>query len=118
MFTILLVNLHHAVLLRRLQSQLGLRGNALSWIQSYLDGRTQRISVDGILSDRFDLECGVPHGSCLGPLLFTVYTSKLFEILRLHLPSAHAYADDTQLYMSFRPSERLSEVDAVAALEN
>ena len=52
------------------------------------------------------------------PLLFTIYTSKLFAILRSHLPCAHAYANDTQLYMSFKPSDTLSEFEAVAALEN
>ena len=94
-------------------SLLGLRGNMLSWFQSYLTDRVQRISIDGTLSNIFNLECGVPQGSCLGPLLFTIYTSKLFEVLRSHLPSGHAYADDTQLYFSFRPSDSLSEVDAV-----
>ena len=77
-----------------------------------------RVSVDGTFSDRFDLECGVPQGSCLGPLLFTIYTSKLFDILRSHLSHVHAYADDTQLYMSFKPFDTLSEFEAVAALEN
>ena len=80
--------------------------------------RAQRISVNGTFSNTFALECGVPQGSCLGPLLFTIYTSKLFEIIRSHLPSAHAYADDTQLYMSFRPSDSLSELEAATALEN
>ena len=108
----------HTILLGRLQSLLGLRGNALSWFQSYLNGRSQRISVDGTLSDKFELECSVPQGSCLGPLLFTIYVSKLFDIIRLHLPSAHAFADDTQLYMSFKPSDTLSEFEAVAVLEN
>ena len=108
----------HTILLGRLQSLLGLRGNALSWFQSYLNGRSQRISVDGTLSDKFELECGVPQGSCLGPLLFTIYVSKLFDIIRLHLPSADAFADDTQLYMSFKPSDTLSEFEAVAVLEN
>ena len=108
----------HGILLRRLQSLLDLRDNALSWFQSYPEGRAQGISVDGTLSNIFSLECGVPQGSCLGPLLFTIYTSKLFEILRSYIPSSHSYADDNQLYMSFRPSDSLSEVEAVAALEN
>ena len=108
----------HGVLLQRLQSLLGLRGNVLSWFQSYLTKRVQRISIDGTLSNIFNLECGVPQCSCLGPLLFTIYTSKLFEVLLSYLHSAHAYADDTQLYFSFSPSDSLSEVDAAVAMEN
>ena len=57
---------------------------ALSWIASYLSGRTQQVSIDGTLSMKFDLECGVPQGSCLGPLLFVVYASKIFEIIDKH----------------------------------
>ena len=108
----------HGILLRRLHSLIGLGGKALSLFQSYLEGRAQHISVNGTLSNTFALECGVPQGSCLGALLFAIYTSKLFEIIRSHLPSAHAYADDTQLYMSFRPSDSSSELEAVTALEN
>ena len=52
----------------------------------------------------FDLRWGVPQGSCLGPLLFTIYSSDLFFLLESHLPTAHAYADDTQLYLSISPS--------------
>ena len=72
----------HCTLLQRLQSSLGVRGKVLSWLASYLSGRSQRILINETLSDSFDLECGVPQGSCLGPLLFTIYTSKLFEISR------------------------------------
>ena len=38
------------------------------WFQSYLEGRVQRISVNGTLSNTFALECIDPQGSCLGPL--------------------------------------------------
>ena len=78
----------------------------------------QRISVNGTLSNTFALERCDPQGSYLGPLLFTIYTSKLFDILRLHLPSTHSYADDRQLHISFRSSGSLSELEAVMTLEN
>ena len=45
---------------------------------------------------------GVPQESCLGPLLFTVYTSKLFDIVEKQ--SVLCYADDSQLYLVFSPS--------------
>ena len=61
--------------------------------------------------------CGVPQGSCLGPLFFTIYGSKLFQILKHHLPSVHTYADDTQLYLSFKQSDTFSEVEAVSAMQ-
>ena len=66
--------------------------------------RFHRVSVNGSLSDQFPLKQGVPQGSCLGPLLFTIYTRKLFQIVEHHLPQVHCYADDTQLYVSFCPN--------------
>ena len=84
----------HGILLHRLQSKLDLRGKALLWFKSYLAGRTQQISINGSLSEKFNLRCGIPQGWCLGPLLFIIYASSLFDILKSHLPSVHTYADD------------------------
>ena len=75
-----------SILLTRLRSKLGLNGTALSWFCSYLSGRTQRISVQGALSNVFYLRFGVPQGSCLGPILFNIYSSKIFDIVGRHLP--------------------------------
>ena len=109
---------NHKILLERLQHDIGISGVPLQWFQSYLSNRSQRIDVQGTLSQNFSLECGLPQGSCLGPLLYIIYTSKLFKIIEHHLPDAHCYADDTQLYLSFRPTDGLSsQIDAIQAME-
>ena len=107
----------HNNLLRCLETSFGVTGDALKWFDSYLSGRTQRVIVDGKLSERFHLSFGVPQGSCLGPLLFSVYASKLFKVIKGRLPHAHAYAGDTQLYLSFKPDSAVGEADARFAME-
>ena len=84
----------------------------------YLYNRWQRVSFNQEVSKRSDLACGVPRRSCLGPLLFTIYASKIFEIIKEYLPQAHAYADDTQLYLSFKADSSTEQNDAMKAMEN
>ena len=67
----------YVTLLRRLKNSFGIQVKVLSWFQPYLSGRFHCISVDSALSRRFNLECGVPPGFCLGTLLFTPYISRL-----------------------------------------
>ena len=107
----------HGVLLNRLSTSFGVWGSALQWFTSYLLNRSPRVSFDQNLSQKFNLQCGVPQGSCLGPLLFTIYASKLFEVIKNYLPQSHAYADDTQLYLSFNADSACSQNDAVEAME-
>ena len=89
-----------------------------SWFASYLSGRTQQVSIDGTLSTKFDLECGVPQGSCLGPLLFVVYASKIFEIVGKHNLEIHCYSDDSQLYLSFCPNDNANQQAALVRVES
>ena len=93
-------------------------GTALKWFKSYLTNRSQHVLINGNYSESFSLPHGVPQSSCLGPLLFTIYASKLFEIVKCHLPDVHAYADDTQLYFSFKPDGATNELDVIFALQN
>ncbi len=108
----------HEILLNLLESKFGITGTALEWHRSYLSMRKQCINLSGTLSDTFDLNCGVPQGSCLGPVLFTQYASTLFNVIYNHLNDAHAYADDHQLYLAFSPNSIVSQLSAVEKMQN
>ena len=86
-----------------LKMYIGFDGNALKLIMSYFSDCTQRVQIDdGILSEFASIVCRVPQGSVLGPLKFCVYMLPLSVILRLYKIGYHVYADDTQIYVSFK----------------
>ena len=91
----------HAMLLRRLRLRYGLEGKALDLIASYLQGRTQRVVIGEQPSSSSMLMSGVPQGSVLGPLLFSLYVQPIGDIIRAHGLFYHQYADDLQLYCHF-----------------
>ena len=95
---------NHQLLIKTLQ-QLGIRGTMLHWFSTYLVGRLQRNKVNGVTSQPKLLDCGVPQGSVLGPILFTIYTASLGQLLRQLDVQYHFYADDSQLWVIFKPPE-------------
>jgi hypothetical protein len=94
----------HEILFKTLENYFGISGSVLAWFRSYLSDRTQAVSVDGCLSGSADLVYGVPQGSVLGPVLFTLYTRPLLLLLGMHAVESQSFADDTQLYKHIHPS--------------
>ena len=93
-------NVGHAMLLKLIKS-IGLCDSALAWIASYLSDRTLAVKIEGAISRRLQLNCGVPQRSVLGPLLFTIYRMPLTALFARHHLTYHMYADDTHLYVDF-----------------
>ncbi len=79
----------HNILLNRLENSVGISGSALAWFKSYLSDRHQFIAVNEEVSYRSQVQYGVPQGSVLGPLLFTLYMLPLINIIRKHGVSFH-----------------------------
>ena len=106
-------------MLSRLKFYCGRRitGNALKWFKFCMENRTKTVLVKGSKSEPVNLTTGVPQGSVLGPLLFSIYMLPLYQVMRKHGILFHGYADDTQLYIRFRPGDAVSLADAIRRLE-
>ncbi len=79
----------------------------LAWIyiwfrfRSYLEGRGYYVSIGEHKSKWTSMTCGVPQGSILALLLFSLYMLPLSQIMRKNWIAYHSYADDTQIYLAF-----------------
>ena len=90
-------SISHPVLLRKLQ-ELGVSGNLWSWIKNYLSNRHQVTVINGHTSRSLPVKFGVPQGSVLGPILFSLFCNDLPDINDSKEGKIFMYADDTTLY--------------------
>ena len=72
-----------------------LRGKANNWFSSYVKNSTQFVTINGLNTELKEINCGVPQGSVLGPLLFLLYINDLHDSIKFC--KVHHFADDTNL---------------------
>jgi hypothetical protein len=98
-------SIDHVILLEKLAFY-GVSQLELAWFQSYLSNRQQQCQVNGCLSNKGEIICGVPQGPILGPLLSLIYINDLPNYLKTTTPCLHA--NDTQIFASSYDSVALA----------
>ena len=98
--------LNHELMLEKLKYY-GFTESALFWVNSYLSNRKQMVYFNGSFSDIIPVKHGVPQGSCLGPLLYSIFTNDLPLVLTK--ANISMYADDSTIYLAAATVDDLNE---------
>ena len=96
----------HKGLLFKIES-LGIKGNLLLWVKSYLSGRKQRVVINGKQSTVLELKAGVPQGSILGPLFFLIFINDIVNDIGCRIK---LFADDTSLYIIIEHPDAAAQI--------
>ena len=96
--------INHEFLLYKLEAH-GVRGVCLDWFTSYLSKRSQCVPINGKVSKPLLIDCGVPQGSILGPLLFIIYVNDFPNSCKNIIP--FLFADDANCVYA-RPKNETS----------
>ena len=97
----------HQILLAKL-NHYGIRGVSNDWFKSYLSNRNQYVSINGYESGLAALNCGIPQGSVLGPLLFLLYINDLNQAIKFC--KVHHFAGDTNLLCLSNSIKKLNKL--------
>ena len=90
---------NHDCLLSILQDRFSVEATAAAWFRSYLSDRIQTFTAGDSQSSRVILQCGMHHGSVLGPFKFIAYMEEDQALFGRHQVSYHLFADDKQVYV-------------------
>ena len=97
----------HNILLKK-PEHYGIRGIALEWFKNYLHDRKQIVKYNNTLSKSETIQCGVPQGSVLGPLLFLIYVKDIHKCLTIF--QYILFADDTNLFLQHKNLNQVIEI--------
>ena len=97
----------HETVLRKLRA-IGISGNLLKWLSSFLIGRKQAVAVEGYVGESIKVNSGVPQGTVLGPLLFLIHIADIDQCLEE--ASASSFADDTRIIMQVSGEQDIEQM--------
>ena len=108
----------HKIMINRLEHVFCITGTALKWFKPYLLGRSQRVSIVGVMSHSCPLDCCVPQGSVLGLTMYSQYTRPIGDIIWSHGIPFHLFANDSYVYLRTNPNNPEQQVECFKKLES
>ena len=108
----------HGILLNRLGTSFGIKGQCHNWIKSYLSDRMQQVVINNVLSAEIIMNYNLPQGSLFGPDLYPDFTKPRGNVIREQKVDPNFYADDSQMSKHFKPRSHKSIQQAVKCIEH